>query len=351
MTRRILAAALLLCGVPAFAPTEVDTYFRKAKGDTVTQRIESVSAAFHGVPFLDAPLGEGPGAAYDQGPLYRFDGFDCTTFVETVVALATSKKAAEFEGRLKKIRYRGGKIAFAQRNHFPCIDWIPNNTRSGLLTDITEEVAGKWGTERATATVNKRAWFEKLGPTTIRVTGLNETEVANRLQQLHAEGARFKPQTPSLPYIPLAKVLTRKEVSPEEKERRTQEELAVANRRRAEARQPQAEDAELEKQIHDELIETRLKYLIQDVEVDPLFIAAIPSGSILNIVRPGWSIPGTAMNISHQGFVIRKKEGTFFRHVSKSGGRAKDVPLANYLRLCLLLPAIRGVHLLRVNET
>jgi hypothetical protein len=349
MSSRILAAAVVLFSVPSFAPTEVDTYFRKAKGATVAERIESVSLAFHGVPFLDAPLGEGPRGEFDQGPLFRFDGFDCTTFVETVVALATSKKSDEFEGRLNKIRYRGGKVGFLERNHFPCVDWIPNNIQSGLLTDITEQIAGKWGIEHATATVNKRKWFEKLPASTIRVTGLGEAETQKRLEHLHAQGAGLGPQTPSLPYIPLASVLKRKEISPIERQRRVEEEQALANRRRTEGRQPQAADAALEKQIHDELIEARLKYLIQDVEVDPLFLSAIPSGTILNIVRPGWSIPGTAMNISHQGFVIRKKEGTFFRHVSKSGGRAKDVPLANYLRLCLLLPAIKGVHLLRVN--
>jgi hypothetical protein len=345
----LAALVLLLQALPAFAPTEIDTYFRKAKGNTVAERIESVSLAFYGVPFLDGPLGEGPQATFDQGPFFRFDGFDCTTFVETVVALATSKKAEEFEGRLKRIRYKGGKVGFAERNHFPCIDWIPNNVRSGLLTDITQEVAGHWGTQIASAIVNKKAWFEKLSPAAIRVPGLNEAQLNERLNQLHALGAGFALQTPALAYIPLDKVLTRKEVSPEEKKRREQEEVAFAGHRRTEGRQPQGEDVVLEKQIHDELIEARLKYLIQDVEVDPLFIAAIPSATILNIVRPGWTIPGTAMNISHQGFVIRKKEGTFFRHVSKSGGRAKDVPLANYLRLCLLSPAIKGIHLLRVN--
>jgi hypothetical protein len=92
----------------------------------------------------------------------------------------------------------------------------------------------------------------------------------------------------------------------------------------------------------------RLKYLVQDVQVDESFLSSIPTATLLNVVRPGWEIPGTQMNISHQGWVIRKKAGVYFRHASRSGGGVKDVLFSNYLRLCLLLPSIKGVNLLAV---
>lgn len=340
---------LLGLGVPLPAQAEADiaAAWRKVKGATTADRVDSASRSFLGVPYADAPLGEGGADAYDHGPLYRFDAFDCTTYVETVLALAGSRKAEEFLPKLNRIRYRGAKPRFVTRNHFPCVDWIPHNTQTGVVRDITEEVGAKWGTERATAAIHKRGWFEKLGDGVIRVPDADEARRAKLLNQLHAEGKAFSPQSPSLPFIPLAKFITRNEVAAEETHRRQLEETELARVKREEAgRRPQAED-ELEKEIHDALIDLRLRYLIQDAQVDPTLLTAIPNGTILNVVRPGWKIAGTLMNISHQGFVIQKKEGTYFRHVSRTGGRAKDVPLANYLRLCLLIPAIKGINLLQ----
>jgi hypothetical protein len=342
---------ILACVSASCLATDLDSFFARVKGNTLEERIDSAGLVFYGLPYVDAPLGDGAGSRFDQGPLFRFDAFDCTTFVETVLALATAKKASEFEKRLMRIRYRNGKISFVERNHFPCVDWIAQNTQSGLLTDITNEIGQPWGTAIASAKITKKQWFEKLPLSIIRVEGISDSEREKRLAELHSAGARFAPVTPSVPYIVLEKIITRKAVAPEEIARRKAEEADLAARLRTEEeRAPQGETTPLEKKIHDELIDKRLRYLIQDVEVNPVFLASIPHATVLNIVRPGFSVPGSAMNISHQGFVIQKKEGTFFRHVSRSGSRAKDVPLAHYLRLCLLSPAIKGVHLLRVNE-
>lgn len=347
---RAILAFLLILAAPCYAPSEVDTFWRKTqKGKTLADRIDRASLSLLGIPFLDAPLGEGPGAQYDQGPIFRFDGFDCTTFVETVLALATSRKAEEFESRLRHIRYRGDTFTFTERNHFPDIDWIPHNTRSGLLTDVTAKIAEPWGVLPATGVVNKKGWYAHLPLTAIRVEGLTEEQKIARLAQLHREGANLGQTVPALSYIPLDKIIRRKTISEEERLRRLKEEDQIALEVRERVRQPQSDD--LDKEVHDTLVDKRLRYLLEDAEVDPAFLAAVPHAAVLNVVRPGWKIPGTALNISHQGLVIRKKEGVYFRHVSKSGGRAKDVPLANYLRLCLLLPAIKGVNLLVANES
>lgn len=346
-----VALAILALTPSVGFSTDLSAVFARVKGNTVEEQIDSAGMAFYGLPYVDAPLGDGPGSRFDQGPLYRFDAFDCTTYVETVLALATAKKASEFEKRLMRIRYREGKISFLERNHFPCVDWIAQNTQSGLLTDITNEIGKPWGTAIASAKITKKQWFEKLPLSIIRVEGISDSEREKRLAELHAAGARFAPVTPQVPYIILEKITTRQEVAPEELARRKAEEADLAARLRTEEeRAPQGETTTLEKKIHDELIDKRLRYLIQDVEVNPLFLKSIPHSTVLNIVRLGFSVPGSAMNISHQGFVIQKKEGTFFRHVSRSGARARDVPLAHYLRLCLLSPAIKGVHLLRVND-
>lgn len=67
--------------------------------------------------------------------------FNCTTFVETVAALARAKKAPMFANELLAIRYKGGQPTYDARNHFPEVDWIANNTTAGILRDVTAEMA------------------------------------------------------------------------------------------------------------------------------------------------------------------------------------------------------------------
>ncbi len=318
------------------------------RGSTLPERIDSASRSLLGVPFGDAPLGEGPGAEFDEGPRSRFDIFDCTTYVETVLALALSNRPTDFEEALRELRYEKGKVAFETRNHFPCVDWTKNNTASGRLTDITESVGANFVVARATASISKRGWYAALPETALRLEKASPDERARKLKQLRALGGNFPDESPSLPYVTLASVIHRKEIAQSEKQRRENEEKEIAAKLKSSAeRSPQSDT--MEKEVHDALIDQRLRYLIDDADVSEAFLKAIPHATLLNVVRPGWRIPGTQMNISHQGFVIQKKEGTYLRHVSKSGGRAKDVPLANYLRLCLLIPSIKGVNFQRVN--
>ena len=68
---------------------------------------------------------------------------DCTTFVETVLALARTavKKQStwdEYCRQLTALRYRNGKIdGYLSRLHY-FSDWIANNEQKGFVTDITK---------------------------------------------------------------------------------------------------------------------------------------------------------------------------------------------------------------------
>lgn len=113
-------------------------------------------------PYVVDPLGEGEAGDVSKGPLYRFDGFDCTTFVETVLALALSSEPQEFTQTLNKIRYKDGRVSYQTRNHFPSVDWIPNNSRAGFVKDITGTIAGskaKW----SQTWIEKDNWFRMKG--------------------------------------------------------------------------------------------------------------------------------------------------------------------------------------------
>jgi hypothetical protein len=342
-----LAGVLMSCQAPAAAVPEdtraIARLLKQIHGGTLTERIERFSARFVGTKYSDYALGEGDSGKYDRNPRFRTDAFNCTTFVETVMALALSHDVSGFEKTLDRIRYRKGEVSFATRNHFPCADWIPNNTAEGFLTDITARIAGPIGVKTATALVDRRGWFENLPPSAIQIPGISPQKAAQKLAALHAEGKPFAPQEASVPYIPLDKILTRAPVPPEELARRKQEEQAVEEK----FRNP---DAAGDDPKHQALVALRQGYVLKETEVDPGFLDRIPSGTILNIVRPNWKIPGTHLNISHQGWVIRKKGVAYFRHTSRSGGeRLKDVTLASYLKLCLLSPPIKGINLLQVN--
>ena len=72
---------------------------------------------------------------------------DCTTFVETVLALARTavKKQStwdEYCRQLTALRYRNGKIdGYLSRLHY-FSDWIANNEQKGFVTDITQISGG-----------------------------------------------------------------------------------------------------------------------------------------------------------------------------------------------------------------
>lgn len=112
--RSLTVAALILITFPTFA------------SPTIVDKITTESAKFLGKPYVLHPL--------DETTLYRFDAFDCETYVDTVLALALSdNNFDEFKKTMNDIRYSDGKPNFYTRNNFPSADWIPNNVKKGFI--------------------------------------------------------------------------------------------------------------------------------------------------------------------------------------------------------------------------
>ncbi len=140
-----------------------------AREGSVVDRIDRLTSYFvdQQTSYVDGPLGEGVEGDYNQKPLYRFDLFDCTTFVEMVLALAYTRPESikedlsAFEEMVKLIRYGNGESSFLTRNHFPSADWIPNNTvGNGLLRDVSHEVS-LWGYGAVSlALIDKQGWYQ-----------------------------------------------------------------------------------------------------------------------------------------------------------------------------------------------
>lgn len=103
---------------------------------------------YMGAKYVNDPLGEG--RAPDSDPLIRDDAFDCTTFVETVLAHGDVDT-------LNKIRYKNGEIDFINRNHFIETDWLPNNS------NIVKNVSAQYGqTALRHVVINRAEWLRRM---------------------------------------------------------------------------------------------------------------------------------------------------------------------------------------------
>lgn len=103
-------------------------------------RLVWASAQLRGARYAASPLGEGAG--FDPDPRFRLDRFDCTTLVETALALSASTDVAWARAVLDGIRY-AGPAAFSTRRHYVESQWLPDLVAAGWLRDATAEVGGE----------------------------------------------------------------------------------------------------------------------------------------------------------------------------------------------------------------
>lgn len=118
-------------------------------GRTATETAVQIGRSLLGRPYVAHTL-ETPGP---ERLIVQFRLFDCTTFLETTLALALAwhelgdKKThsahdAAFRSYLTRLRYRNGRIdGYASRLHY-FSDWLRDNERKGLLTDVTGDLGG-----------------------------------------------------------------------------------------------------------------------------------------------------------------------------------------------------------------
>lgn len=268
---------------------------------TPTDHLYQLTSQWLGLPYAGGPLGEGAGGRYDQDPLYRFDQFDCVTFVETAIASVTTQDFASFEKKMNQIRYENGKVDFVSRNHFSEVDWIPNNIRSGILYEVMDqaEKSASKPLPFAVATIDKKSWYAKMSAATLKVAGLNERQTRKRVKELQDEGKKMPNEVSRLPYIP------------------TEEFFAVDGSFKADV------------------------------------IQGLPHVMVLSVVRPGWDLKatiGTEMNISHQGILLRLGQDWVVRHATTdSRARVVEDRLEDFLKKFIGSTTIKGIHLVGVT--
>lgn len=113
----------------------VERLLLKTKHDrSAGSRIDVLSRHFLGHPYKPNPL---IGSA-DTAEVFTasINGFDCVTYIETVLALARASNADDFTEWLRKIRYERGRIQWERRNHYMTL-WIRNNVREGIIRRVS----------------------------------------------------------------------------------------------------------------------------------------------------------------------------------------------------------------------
>jgi cell wall-associated NlpC family hydrolase len=102
--------------------------------------IVEIGRLFINVPYKAGTL-ESPGK---EKLIVNVSAFDCTTFVETVLALTKCAAAgklsrSEFRRNLKLIRYRQENInGYSSRLHY-FMDWLRDNEKKNLLKDVSRQ--------------------------------------------------------------------------------------------------------------------------------------------------------------------------------------------------------------------
>lgn len=162
MARLLMMAAVVAaaaCGIEAAAQNVGHTVFGNERNDTTRlteilvqsvgkgpargaqEYVLEMALNFEGTPYRAGTLDAGD----DHSAVVNLDGMDCTTFVETALALAMTAGEGRSSWRdyvynLERLRYRGGKAdGYASRLHYVS-DWALDNQTRGIMREVTDRV-------------------------------------------------------------------------------------------------------------------------------------------------------------------------------------------------------------------
>lgn len=120
------------------------TYIKPFCDEPILEVVNRTARFFIGKPYVSSTLEVEP-----EGLVINLRSFDCTTLVETVLALAQTVKRYEqptfddYCSVLCNIRYRRGTIKdYTSRNHY-FSDWIYENENREYVKDITQTLGGE----------------------------------------------------------------------------------------------------------------------------------------------------------------------------------------------------------------
>ena len=144
--KRILFVGILLCSLFSLQANDsirVEKWLNEAHAlPKDSCRTLHFARQMLGVPYVAGTLDGNP----SEELVIRTDALDCTTFVETVLALCIADRRdarsfAGFKKALTDVRYREGVLnGYASRLHY-FTDWIRDNELMGFVKECTSEAA------------------------------------------------------------------------------------------------------------------------------------------------------------------------------------------------------------------
>ena len=297
--------------------------------------IDKFSSPLLGRPYANGPLGEGEGK--DADPLYRLDVFDCTTFIETILANALCARAGErmptcLEEKMRRIRYAGGKIGFDSRNHVPELDWLPNNVEEGFLKDVTGSLFPGL-TRKAKVTMDRTFWLASQRPDPPGAKAEESGKAAIR----------------DISYIPTASFFAAPPFAPEALAALEKTQMAASAE--LEKKLESAASPAAKEELTIEKFRVEMDYLKQILLPIEARLNAIPNGSVLNLVRGNISDEKKAKLtplIIHQGLILQKADGAYIRHAAPNIGHVSEQKLVDYLIRYVKSPKARGITVYKV---
>lgn len=164
-THLLTLLLLLVQSLPAFAQTDsarVETLLQKGLTQATTPLHLWYARQLIGTPYVGQTLEVNP----TEQLVVNLRQLDCTTFVETAIALAMTHKQgstryADYCRNLTRIRYRNGVLdGYPSRNHY-FTQWIESNERLGLVRERTLPVPIS---QRQTISINYMSQHPDLYP-------------------------------------------------------------------------------------------------------------------------------------------------------------------------------------------
>lgn len=118
-------------------------YIRPWQSAPTDNLLEKTALFFLDTPYVSHTLEVGD----EEKLVVNLREFDCTTFVESVIALARTARSDNpgfdtFVNELEHIRYRNGSLdGYASRLHYTS-DWLCDNEKKGVLKNISAGLGG-----------------------------------------------------------------------------------------------------------------------------------------------------------------------------------------------------------------
>ena len=252
--------------------------------------LNALTKHFVGTPYGVAPNGEGEQGRYVQKPLYRFDQFDCVTYVNTLLACYHAEDATSFLTYLKQLNYADADVDYLKRHHFMSADWNPSMEQLGYIKNVTPALA------ETRTQINKPAWLRAHTLESLYLPEMSPDSQQTRLQELQSQADQLHVVDGVVSYLPIADALQ----------------------------------------------------LLAD---DPLW-QAFPDQLLIEIVRPDWDLTekiATKLAVSHIGFFLRDGDRRVWRHASSDAGAVVEQGLSSYLQAYRNHDTVKGIAIFAIN--